>query len=331
VTSSTVEARPRITLAARAWGHLMPLARGSVGSERVDLRVELRDKTPDPLAEPPMTVAETSFSSYVRGLAAGDDRLVGLPVFVMRAFRHRCLLVPRASDLTRLEDLRGRTIGATGWPDSGNTWTRSLLRRAGVGLDEVKWLLAPQDGGRLEPSRIGRLPDNVSIAADGVSLLEALGSGSLDAAMTPFVPADVHRPTSGVRHLLADYAAAEADYLADVGFVPGIHLMTLRRADVERHPWLAEEVVTLLQASKQVWRADRWRYADDTPWTLRELQCSDIATGADWMPYGLSENAGMIAAFCTELHEQGLTTDPVDAASVFAVYQRLTDHPVERI
>lgn len=328
--SSTANTAPRVTLAARAWAHLMPLARGSVGSRRLDLRVDLRATTPDPLAERRFTAAETSFSTYVRALAGGDDRLVGLPVFLMRAFRHRCLLVPRDSGLSSLQDLRGRTVGATGWPDSGNTWTRSLLRREGVEIDEVKWLLAPLRGGRLKPSRIGELPANVSVADGGRSLLGALDAGEVDAVMAPFLPPDTHRESGPARHLLTDYPAAEADYFAKTGFVPGIHLVTVRRELVERHPWLPRELVDVLQRSKDTWRAERWQYADETPWMLRDLQDSDTALSSDWTPYGLSANEGMVAAFCTELHEQALTPRRVYPDSVFEVYRSLIDYPYER-
>lgn len=330
MTPDTPTARPTLTLAARAWSHLMPLARGSVAPERFDLRVDLRDTTPDPHSEPVTTVAETSLSGYVRGLVAGDDRRIGLPVFVMRGFRHRCLLVRRDSDLKRIEDLRGATVGATGWPDSGNTWTRSLLRRAGIDLTENTWKLASLTGGALEPARLGPLPGNVSVTGDGRPLLALLTAGEVDAVMAPFIPQGVHRPDSPVRHLLTDYPGEEAAYLTDVGFVPGIHVLTLHRGVVEQFPWLPGELVATLQRSKDAWDTERWHYADTTPWLLRDLQDAEAAAGSDWSPYGVAANAAMVAHFCTELHEQGLVSTPVDPAFVFADYQNLTENHHER-
>jgi 4,5-dihydroxyphthalate decarboxylase len=148
--------------------------------------------------------------------------------------------------------------------------------------------------------------------------------------MAPFLPPDAHKDSGQTRHLLADYQAAEAAYLAETGFVPGIHLLTVPRALVERHPWLPAELVDTLQRSKETWQAERWRYADETPWMLRDLQATDAVVGKDWMPYGVSANASMVAAFCAELHEQRLTAEPVRPDLVFDVYRAVTDHPNER-
>lgn len=323
VESVAETSRPVITLATRAWSHLMPIARGSVKPGGFDLRLDLRDQTPDLLDETYPDAAETSFSRYVQARAEGDDRLVGLPAFVMRAFRHRCFLVRRDSDLEQLEDLRGRSVGATGWSDSGNTWTRSVLQRAGVGLDEAKWTLAPLSGGSLSSSRIDALPPNVVTGAAGESLLSALVRGDLDAIMAPFVPAGVQAADSPIRHLLSDYRSAEASYFREVGFVPGIHLVTLRREVVERYPWLPAQLLDSLEQSKLAWQAERRHYADTTPWMLQDLQRTDEMFSRDWMPYGVAANTEMVGAFCAELTAQNLSARPVDPDVVFDTYRAL--------
>ncbi|MFC4493672.1 hypothetical protein ACFPA8_05925 [Streptomyces ovatisporus] len=311
--------RTALRLALRDWDHLVPLAAGRVGTPDFDLRIDSRDTTPDVLAEPGLDGGETSFSRYVQARAAGDDRLVGLPAFVMRGFRHRCVLVRSDSPRTALAELAGARVGLTGWPDSGNTWTRSLLRAEGVELAGVDWRVGPLVPGESGKERLGprRPPPNVSVLHEGESLVDELAAGRLDAVLTPFMPPELFTRDSRFRHLLADHAAAERAYWEQHGFVPGIHLVTLRRETVDAAPELPGVLLAALEKSKRHWVARRRLLADTTPWLLRELTESAQLFGDDWMPYGTERNAGMIRTFCTELHQQGIWPDPIDPGVLF--------------
>ncbi|GAA3554321.1 4,5-dihydroxyphthalate decarboxylase [Nonomuraea rosea] len=297
----------------------MPVATGDVRPEGFELDLDSRAVTPDVLSEPELDGGETSFSRYVLGRAAGDDRLVGLPVFVMRGFRHRCVLVRRDSELTSLDELKDARIGLTGWPDSGNTWTRALLRAAGVDVKGVEWTVGPLVAGETGKDRVGPVPfpDNVSLTEE--SLAEGLADGRFDAIMTPFMPAEFFTPDSRFRHLLPDHRAAELAYYQETGFVPGIHLVTLKRESVERAPWLPQAVQDLFEASKWHWLARRRLLADTTPWLLADLTGTARTFGADWMPYGAGQNAAMVAAFCAELHAQGISSRRIAPEEVFPV------------
>jgi 4,5-dihydroxyphthalate decarboxylase len=309
--------KPRIRLALRDWDHLVPVATGAVRPEAFELDLQSRAITPDVLSEPELDGGETSFSRYVLGRAKGDDRLVGLPVFVMRGFRHRCVLVRQDSEARELADLKGARVGLTGWPDSGNTWTRALVRAAGVDLTGIEWTVGAVDAPEPGKDRVGsaRLPDNVTVT-DG-SLAELLAAKELDAIMTPFMPAGFFTPDSRFRHLLDDHPAAELDYYRRNGFIPGIHLVTLKREVVERHPWLPLAVQELFDASKRHWLARRRLLTDTTPWLLADLSRTARIFGEDWMPYGKDANAAMTAAFCAELHAQGIAPTPIDSQEVF--------------
>lgn len=306
-----------IRLAVRDWDHLVPVVTGVVRPEGFELEIESRAVTPDVLGEPGLDGGETSFSRYVLGRAAGDDRLVGLPVFVMRGFRHRCVLVRRDSDLTSLDELKGARIGLTGWPDSGNTWTRALLRDAGVDIEGIEWTVGPLVAGETGKDRTGPvpLPGNVSLTGDG--LAEGLADGRYDAIMTPFMPPEFFTPGSRLRHLLPDHRAAELAYYQQTGFVPGIHLITLKRETAERHPELPGAVLDLFERSKRHWLARRRLLTDTTPWLLADLTETARTFGQDWMPYGAAPNAPMVAAFCEELHAQGISGRPIAPEEVF--------------
>ncbi|MEV0615879.1 hypothetical protein AB0I81_21375 [Nonomuraea sp. NPDC050404] len=303
----------------RDWDHLVPVVTGVVRPEGFELEIDSRAVTPDVLSEPHIDGGETSFSRYVLGRAAGDDRLVGLPVFVMRGFRHRCVLVRRDSGLTSLEELKGARIGLTGWPDSGNTWTRALLRNAGVDIKGIEWTVGPLVAGETGKDRVGPVPfpDNVGLTEDG--LAEGLADGRYDAIMTPFMPEEFFTPAGRFRHLLPDHRAAELAYYQQTGFVPGIHLITLKRETVERHPELPGAVRDLFDRAKRHWLARRRLLADTTPWLLADLTETARTFGQDWMPYGTAQNAPMVAAFCEELHAQGISNRRIEAEEVFTV------------
>ncbi|MGA8113154.1 MAG: hypothetical protein WCA46_05795 [Actinocatenispora sp.] len=314
----------RLTLAARPWSHLVPLALREVETPGLDLRVTRRSVTPDLLAEPGLDAAETSFSRYVRSRAAGDDRTVAIPAFVMRAFRHRCILVRRDSPYDAVEQLAGLRIGLTGWPDSGNVWTRGVLRHAGVALADVEWAVGPLTPDAPVTDRLGGVvpADNVRVIEPGGSLVTGLLSGTLDAIMTPFMPPGFHQPDSPLRPLLVDYPAAEMQYLRQVGYIPGIHLVTVRREVAVRRPGILTDLMAALRQSRNTWWAGQRKLADTTPWALADIHRTERHVGADWMPYGLAGNATMIDHFCAELSAQGLMPAPVDPTALFEEYAK---------
>lgn len=316
---------PTVRLAVRDWDHLTPVFNGQLRAAGGPvLEVQARATTPDVLDEPGLDGGETSFSRYVRARGLGDDRLIGLPVFVMRGFRHRCVLVRRDSGHTAPEDLEGARVGLTGWPDSGNTWTRAVLREEGLDLGSVHWTVAPLTADEGAKDRVGALPlpANVRAAPPGETLVDALTDGRLDAVLTPFMPPGFFGRDSPLRHLYPDFRAAERAYFASTGFVPGIHLITLKRGVVERHPELPRLVLDTFELSKRHWLERRRMLADTAPWVLAELEETARTFDGDWMPYGTADNAAMTAAFCTELHAQGITPERVDPESVFADFER---------
>lgn len=309
---------PRIRLALRDWDHLVPLLTGRVRARGVALEIETREITPDVLAEPGLDGGETSFSRYALGRGDGDERLAGLPVFVMRGFRQRCVLVRNDSAFAAPRDLAGATIGLTGWPDSGNTWTRALLRAEGVDLSAIQWRVGPLAAGETGKDRLGARPLPANVRVADRSLIDGLADGTFDAVFTPFMPPEMFSGHSRFRHLYEDHRRAEKEYFARTGFVPGIHILALKREVVDEHPWLPEALQDAFEESKRVWLQRRRLLTDTTPWLLDELETQARLFGDDWMPYGAGANAAMVAAFCEELHEQGIAPRPIKAEEVFA-------------
>ncbi|MCU1443606.1 MAG: nitrate transporter substrate-binding protein [Cryobacterium sp.] len=307
-----------ILLGARHWDHVMPIATKDVaGFENYDL--DTRDVTPDIWTERDLDGSETSFSRYVRARAQGDDSVTALPVFIMRGFRHRCIITAKDSPLETAEDLRGKRIGLTGWGDSGNTWTRAILRQAGVEIADAEWRVGALTANHPIMDRIGPIdvPSNIAPTENDEPMVEMLERGALDAVMTPFMPAGFYDANSPFRTLYRDSQQAEADYYASTGFIPGIHVLAVQTTFLENEPGEARKLVELFDAAKTISAARRGKLQDVVPWQNEALATSARVFGPDWMPSGLAANESMIAAFQAELIAQGLMEEAIDIDLLF--------------
>ena len=124
-------ARVPLTLAIRDYAHVAPLALGDVTIEGVDLTLRrVFDAPQQVLADPAIDGGEASFSRHLQRVAARDDAFVGLPAFVMRGFRHRCIFVRHGSPLATLSDLVGRRVGLNEWGATGQYLDPCRVSRA---------------------------------------------------------------------------------------------------------------------------------------------------------------------------------------------------------
>jgi len=299
-----------IRMAVRDWDYLTPIALGDVASDRFAIALDRVGTLPDDLArDARYDAAEMSMSRYSLGRARGETAIVGVPHFLMRAFRHRCIITAKRSEITRLDQLAGRRIGLAGWQDSGNTWTRALLRRVGIHIDDAEWFVSRLTAAHPITDRLGGYgrPGRITAVADDRPLMELLQAGALDAVFTPFMPPGFFAPDSAFRQLVPDFRQAELDYFNDVGYVPGIHLLGIKPAVVREHPWLPQALSELIDESSRVWLERRAKYADTTPWLIDEIRrvARDLPSG--WDRNGYAANERMIADFGIELHAQGLT------------------------
>ena len=309
-----------LRIATRDWDYLTPLLLGDVRSDRLELRItRVGTLIPDLASSPDFDAAELSMSRYVSTMAAGAKDVVGLPCFIMRGFRHRCIITTEGSSLEHLSQLRGKRIGVTGWRDSGNTWTRAALRREGVSVEDAFWI-----AGRLtaEHPIVDRLdgfgrPGLIEADPDERPMMEMLATGALDAVFTPFMPSGFFGRGSGFRQLLRDFRAAECAYYDDVGYVPAHHLVGVKADVLREHPWVGDELTRLIHESQAMWTAKRQKYAETSPWVLEELILAARALASDWNDSGVEKNRAMIAGFADELHLQGVLPRPIRVEDLF--------------
>jgi 4,5-dihydroxyphthalate decarboxylase len=314
-----------VTIATRDYDYVGPLALGDVQAEGVDLTlVRAFDALERFRADASIHGGEASFSQYVHRIAAGDRSWVGLPVFIMREFRHRCFFVRRGSGLTDVTHLAGRRVATDAWGASGNTWSRALLREADVPVESVRWLVGPVDPGDA-PRPTDGLPPGVEAAPRGRALSALLLAGEIDAIMCPWPPRAFYEEGSGMTRLYGDYRAAEREYYRRTRIYPAHHVVVLRRELVEHHPWVAGSVFRAFAQARERSEQNHRVLHESSPWLLADLEEQAALMGAGFAPDGYRENRAMVAAFCEEQYAQRLIPKPLSPDALFADFERLAE------
>jgi 4,5-dihydroxyphthalate decarboxylase len=320
-------AKVPIALVIRNYDSITPLLSGDVTVEGVDLRLDRETPMARFVSDPAYQAGELSFAQYLRRLAAGDDEIIGLPIFVARGFRHRCFFVRQDSSLASLADLAGTRIGIDTWGATGHTWNRSLLREAGVDIAGIQWVIGSPENATDALTAPTNLPSHARPAPAGTSLVELLLSGEIDALIMSQPPHGFYQPKSPIRRLLRDFRQVEAAYAARVGFWPPFHIIGVRASVAHEHPWLVRSLFTAFDASQKLAAAWRLTLADTSPWLLDDLEQVAQTLGPDWQSHGVAPNRPAIAAFCEEMHAQGLIDVDINPALVFAAFEtaKMTD------
>lgn len=316
-----------LRMVIRNYDQITPILAGDVAPRDVDLLLDRTTPIVNFVHDESYDAGETSFASYLRGLASGNRSFVALPVFVTRGFRHRCFFVHRDSPIETIADLAGKRIGTNGWPDTGNTWSRAILRASKVDITGIHWTIGHIDGiiDQIFGHQVSAPPDldNVELAPENRTLQEMLLGGELDALMIPWPPQEFHTPGGQVRRLFQDYRTAEQEYAREVGFWPAHHLIAVRRQFAEQNPKAVRSLYEALDESRKLMEERRWALADTTPWLLNELEETVATLGRGWQAYGVESNSAMVRTLCSELYEQGIVDARIDPDIVFEDFQSL--------
>jgi 4,5-dihydroxyphthalate decarboxylase len=285
--------------------------------ERFELRYEpgnVVDIFRATVDDAPFPVAEMSLAAYLMLVDRGDTRLVALPLFPYRAFRHGAVFVRQDSDLTELEQLRGCRVAVADYTMTAAVWLRGILsEHHGTDWRDINWFTGPP--------RVP-VPDSVAIETLATPPLGALLTGDVDAAllMTRPRPTEAGRPWPPVRRLLADSQQAERAYLHRTGVYPIMHTVVVRRDLLTRHEGLPDTVIRAYVEAKD--RAYLRRLSRGLhPWGDRAWESIDRLFQGDPLPYGLGEaNRRVLEVFSGYLLDQLLVEQVpvIDAAFMAA-------------
>ncbi len=285
-------------------------------------------------------VSEMSMSTLMVMVSQGDDRLVGIPVFPSRAFRHSQIYIHARSGIQEPEDLAGRNVGVPEYQMTAALWQRALLQHEyGVAATDVHWWTGGLKTSEYHERHHHSLPEGVTldrIPADK-ALEPMLEAGEIDAILHAHAPESFRDGSPNVARLFPNYRDEEMDYYRRTGLFPIMHTVVVRRDIYEANPWIVESLLDAFEASKQLGYA-RMRDLDTLaighPWAADEWDSVRAEFGGDPFAYGFEANLDLLEAMTQYSEEQGLSDRKLDPIELFApeavAWQPTTDKDASR-
>jgi 4,5-dihydroxyphthalate decarboxylase len=269
-------------------------------------------------------VAEMSLSSYTLSLFAENPRLIAIPVFPSRFFRHSCIFIHAGSGIREPKDLIGKRVGVPEYQMTAGVWIRGTLAdHYGVPVSRVRYFR----GGEEEPGRPEKialsLPPEIHLETipQGRTLAAMIASGEIDALYTARMPSTFANASGKVRRLFENYQQIEQEYFSKTKIFPIMHVIVIRRDVYEQSPWVAQSFYkAFARAQKNAYAElyDSGALVSMLPWLTRHVEETRALMGEDFWPYGLERNAHALETFLRYSHEQGLAKRVLKPAELFA-------------
>jgi 4,5-dihydroxyphthalate decarboxylase len=268
--------------------------------------------------------AEISLSSYVLSLFGENPRLIAIPVFPSRFFRHSCIFVHRESGIREPKELIGKRVGVPEFQMTAGVWIRGILSDDyKVPASSVTYFR----GGEEEPGRPEKialsLPPEIRIESIPATktLSAMLESGEIDALYTARAPSTFGNGSGKVRRLFENYQAVEQEYFSRTKVFPIMHTVVIRREIYEKSRWVAQSLYRAFVGAQRIAYAelyDSGALQFMLPWLVRHAEETRALMGADFWPYGLERNAHTLETFLRYSQEQGLAKRELKPAELFA-------------
>ena len=253
-------------------------------------------------------VCEMALTTYITARAHGK-RMMGLPIFLMRAFHHGAISYNVKSGIRTPRDLEGRRVGVNrGYTVTTGLWARTVLaNQYRVDLSKITWVLSGD-----EHVAEYRPPANVVPLEKGRKMGELLASGELDAA----IGADVDHPD--VKPLIPNPKDAAFTALRDSGHYPINHLMVVKQDLLEAHPELGPDLFNAFAQAKRLYVEKLKAGTIDKPTAVDEMHKRVMEiTGRDPLPYGIEPNRAMLQEVIESALEQKIISKRVTVEDLF--------------
>lgn len=317
----------RFTLACWDYDRTRALQEGRVPVEGVELTylpLRVEETFWRMLRYQEFDAAELSLGSYLMAREKGYPRLIAIPVFPSRAFRHSCIYINTDSGIKEPKDLVGKKVGVPEYQITMAIWARGILQHEyGVKPEQMKWFT----GGEEHPGREDKirhdLPANLDIRPIGPeqTLSSMLERGELDAVISAHMPSPFVRRSPKVRRLIQNFREVERDYYRRTKIFPTMHTVALREEVYEKNPWVAQSLCKAFAESKRICQESMYEFSAlkyMLAWSIAEMEEEREIFGEDLWPYGLEANRHVLEALVQYAHEQGLVKKLPDVKSLFA-------------
>jgi 4,5-dihydroxyphthalate decarboxylase len=315
----------QLSVAVRDYDRTRPLSDGLVQIDGVDpvfMALDPEEIFFRAFRRAEFDICELSLSSFTVKTAQADCPYVGVPAFVSRTFRHTSIYV-RTDRIKKPADLKGKKVGVPEYQLTANVWARAILQDDhGVKPSDIHWIRGGlEEAGRLEKIAI-TLPTDVRLdnAPEGRTLSGMLEAGEIDAFIGPRVPSPFTRGHPQIGWLFPDPVAAAKDYYKRTGIFPIMHLVGIRRALADAHPWLPGAVFKAFDRSKAI-ALEKLSDTSSTKVTLpfveERLMEARALMGEDFWSYGVAANRKTLETFLRHHHAQGLSPRQVTVEELF--------------
>jgi 4,5-dihydroxyphthalate decarboxylase len=309
----------RLTLSCNEYDRTRFLIDGTVQAEGIDLTVvslpsEQRHARFSRDLE--FDVCELQMGVFLGWMARGAP-FTAIPVFPHRKFCHGNLLVHTASGIEKPEDLAGKVVGMRAHFNPVSLWMRGILQEEyGVPARSFKIRTNQQEQvpGWQAPEwmDIERVPK-------GRKVEEFLCRGDIDACMLPEIQPKLARNTPGVRRLWPDFRTVEREYYLRTKIFPIRHVVVVKNAILQRHPWVVQSLVDAFTKAKDI----GIKHASDTrrsflAWYGAELEEERELFGDDAWPYNIKDNRDVLETMARYAELVGITDKRLAIDEMFA-------------
>jgi len=273
-------------------------------------------------------VSEMSMSSLLIATSRGQTPWVALPIFTTREFFHTRILVRADGAIAEPADLAGKRVGVPEYQQTAAIWARGVLQHEfGVAPKDIEWFMERQPDrshggatGFTPPAgvRLKYIPATTNIG-------ELLLHGELDATLLYLTHRNlVDRSRLDlasdprIRPLFPDRDAEARRYYAKTGLYQINHTVVVRRALIERHPWIALNLFSAFMAAKNTLAGCANAYL--APFFLVGAFGDDVrrTLAGDPMAYGVKAARPVLETIAQYVHEQGLSERRVALEEIFA-------------
>lgn len=260
-------------------------------------------------------ICELSMSSYLMAKFKGQA-LTAIPVFLHRRFRHGFIFINADRGIHRPADLIGKKVGLRNFQATTNLWVRGILEHEyQVPHKRLHWYMQDEEEVEFFP------PKDLlwNRTAPGKDVEEMVAEGELDAVIHPELIRPLLQRDPRVKRLFENYKELEIDYYRKTGIFPIMHTMALKQEIVDRHPWVAINMMEAFERAKEV-AYEKMGNPRRVPlaWFRHALEEQEDILGRDPWVYGLgTANRKNLETLIQYSYEQGLIGRKIPLEELF--------------
>lgn len=281
-------------------------------------------------------LSEMSLSSLMNARSQGDDHWAGIPIFTTRKFFHTDIYVRKDSGIETPADLRGKRVGVPEFQQTACLWIRAALQHDfGVHQSEMEhWMerLPEQSHGGATSGGTTALQAPPGVTIKQIPIEKSLGSmivdGELDAVLHYYdhrrEPKTLERSTVDlnnhpkIKPLFPDRVAEGVRFFKKNGVFPINHGMAIRREILDRHPWIALNLMKAFNKANEIAERQRIEHAQYHLWTGAISQDAAKGLRETVLRHGIKANRKTLELTAAYSHEQGLTPRVMKIEEFFA-------------